>query len=525
MINEDIKNTYESVKYKSYSYLHSSIDRLCATARVYGLEAVLPQSAKVLEIGCASGGNIIAQAINYPNAEFIGIDLSSAQIKLGVDAIKKLKLQNIKLFDMDVCDACEKLKGQEFDYIICHGVFSWVPDFVKKAILEIGAKLLSEHGVMMISYNVYPGWKYKEPTRDFMRFASRNIDYEKEPETKLDMALAALSFEKAVYRTMPLGESASFQAKTREMKISNADMIEGLKHNRSYLLHEYLEIFNNPSYLVDFVADADELGLAYIEDVKLHYDVSEIANSTLKEFVNTYFNERITKDQMFDFLYSTMFRHSMLTKKANEKDLVFAFDKINANLDDIFVGFDNQFNALKERAKGLPMEALANALVDNYPNTMSAKELKALVAPGALAEHLFDINAATNGSMYFSMKKFQKIPYEKNKTKILASYSKYLEFLNTNKDDIFALSNPLNKTLNLANFDFFILSLFDGKRDKDEILDVAIEYCLKNNTSLNIMKDGKKVELKGKDEIKQGANESFEKIIYELENNFMLEEI
>lgn len=525
MVNAAVKNTYDNVKYKSFSYMQSSIDRLCATARVYGLDAVLPQNAKVLEIGCASGGNIIGQAINYPNADFIGIDLSSTQIKMGVELIEKLELKNIKLFDMDICDACEKLKGQEFDYIICHGVFSWVPDFVKKAILELGAKLLSEHGVMMISYNVYPGWKYKEPARDFMRFASRNIDYEKDPETKLDMALAAISFEKAAYRTLPVGEVTSYQSKIRELKTAVADAIDNLKINRSYLLHEYLEIFNSPSYLCDFVADASEQGLAYIEDVILHFNASEIANPTLKEFTDTYFNERIAKDQMFDFLYSTPFRHSMLTKKANEKDFVFDFKKIDANLDDLFVGLISKFEFLKERAKGLPLEALVNTLVDNYPNTISAKELKKMVPAGTLSEHLFDINSALNDGLYFSMKKFQKFTYKKNKTKILGSYSKYLEFLKEDKSGIFSLSSPLNKTLGLANFDFFVLCLFDGKKDKDKILEATIDYCLKNKVNLNVMKDGKKVELKTKDEIKKGAKEAFEKIISEIEDNFMFEEI
>ncbi len=523
MINEEIKNTYESVKYKSYSYVQSSIDRLCATARVYGLEAALPDNAKVLEIGCASGGNIIAQAINYPNTEFIGIDLSSAQIKMGVDAIKKLKLQNIKLFDMDVCDACEKLKGQEFDYIICHGVFSWVPDFVKKAILEIGANLLSERGVMMISYNVYPGWKYKEPVRDFMRFASRNIDYNKESKIKLDMALAALSFEKAVYRTAPIHDGIS--KSTRELKALLANEVERLKENPSYLMHEYLELCNAPSYLCDFVADASDMGLAYIEDVVMHFDISELRNSTIKEFANTYFDERIAKDQMFDFLYSTQFRHSMLTKKANEKDLVFDFEKIDENLGDLFVGLNEKSEVLKERTKGLAMEKLANALVDNFPNTISTKELKKLVSSGSLSEHLFDINSALNNGLYFSLKELKALPYIKGKTAIKRAYKDYLNFLFEEKSEIFGISNPVNKTINLNSFDSFILSSFDGKKSKDDVIKSLLEYCQKNKMVLNIIKDGKKISLKNSKEQENYLKETLEKIINELENNFMFEEI
>ena len=293
MINDEIKGTYDAVKYHSHAYAQASIDRLCAMARVYGLQTPLPDNSKVLEIGCAAGGNIISQAINYPNSSFVGIDLSGEQVKIGNEAIEQSGLKNIKLLQMDATKAPDELGGNEFDYIICHGVYSWVPDFVKKAIFEIGAKLLSPKGVMMVSFNVYPGWKYREPIRDFMRFASREIDYEKDPENKLDLSLAALSFQSAMYRIMPGCKNLPKLKTISECNLNNINEIDSLKKtNRSYLLHEYLEIFNDPCYLVDFVADASDNGLEYIEDIALHYDYSEIANDTVLEFAKSYFKDR-----------------------------------------------------------------------------------------------------------------------------------------------------------------------------------------------------------------------------------------
>ena len=293
MINDEIKGTYDAVKYHSHAYAQASIDRLCAMARVYGLQTPLPNNAKVLEIGCAAGGNIISQAINYPNSSFVGIDLSGEQVKIGNEAIEQSGLKNIKLLQMDATKAPDELGGNEFDYIICHGVYSWVPDFVKKAIFGIGAKLLSPKGVMMVSFNVYPGWKYREPIRDFMRFASREIDFEKDPENKLDLSLAALSFQSAMYRIMPGCKNLPKLKTISECNLNNINEIDSLKKtNRSYLLHEYLEIFNDPCYLVDFVADASDNGLEYIEDIALHYDYSEIANDTVLEFAKSYFKDR-----------------------------------------------------------------------------------------------------------------------------------------------------------------------------------------------------------------------------------------
>lgn len=111
MINDEIKGTYDAVKYHSHAFAQASIDRLCAMARVYGLQTPLPNNAKVLEIGCAAGGNIISQAINYPNSSFIGIDLSGEQVKIGNEAIEQSGLKNIKLLQMDATKACDELGG------------------------------------------------------------------------------------------------------------------------------------------------------------------------------------------------------------------------------------------------------------------------------------------------------------------------------------------------------------------------------------------------------------------------------
>ena len=63
----------------------------------------------MLEIGCAAGGNIISQAINYPNSSFVGIDLSGEQVKIGNEAIEQSGLKNIKLLQMDATKAPDEL--------------------------------------------------------------------------------------------------------------------------------------------------------------------------------------------------------------------------------------------------------------------------------------------------------------------------------------------------------------------------------------------------------------------------------
>ena len=105
MINDAIAKSYEAANYASHAYEQSFIANLHARSRLQGLNPKAPNSAKVLEIGCASGGNLIAQALVFKDAQFTGIDLSKAQIKNSKTALEKIGIKNIDLLCLDICDA------------------------------------------------------------------------------------------------------------------------------------------------------------------------------------------------------------------------------------------------------------------------------------------------------------------------------------------------------------------------------------------------------------------------------------
>lgn len=103
MINDAIAKSYKAANYASHAYKQSFIANLGAKSRPQDPKA--PNSTNVLEIGCASSGNLIAQALVFKDAHFTGIDLSKAQIKNGKTALEKIGIKNIALFCLDICDA------------------------------------------------------------------------------------------------------------------------------------------------------------------------------------------------------------------------------------------------------------------------------------------------------------------------------------------------------------------------------------------------------------------------------------
>lgn len=130
-----MSTTYDEIVYPSYPYAQSHPSHLATVARLFGLRSPDLARCRVLELGCAGGGNLLPMAVRYPDATFVGIDLSARQVELGRKAIQTLGLTNLDLRAASITDVTAD--WGTFDYILCHGVYSWVPDAVQDKILDI----------------------------------------------------------------------------------------------------------------------------------------------------------------------------------------------------------------------------------------------------------------------------------------------------------------------------------------------------------------------------------------------------
>ena len=156
--------SYDAMPYVSVGVKQSQPNRLAAIAQIFGLTAKPLAQARVLEIGSAEGGNILPLALRFPKAEFVGIDISPVQIERGRQHVKALGLTNVRMECCSVTNLRPAL-GQ-FDYIICHGVYSWVEKPVQDAIFNALKSHMAPQGIGFVSYNVLPGWRMKQPFRD-----------------------------------------------------------------------------------------------------------------------------------------------------------------------------------------------------------------------------------------------------------------------------------------------------------------------------------------------------------------------
>lgn len=301
-VNRDIEKTYDEQVYTSNAFHFSSPGHLRAAAHLYNLDSVPLENARVLELGCAGGGNLLPFALAYPNAHVVGVDLSTVQIEQGQQVVQALDLKNLHLKAMSLTDITPEF-GQ-FDYIISHGVFSWIPPEVREAMMRIVRDNLSPNGVAYISYNTYPGWKAGDIVRDAMLLHSHSAQNETEKLASAKAMLNLLSV--GISNNNPL--APSLRAAVNQLRT----------HSDYYIAHEYLEIFNNPCYLLEFVNMADQHELTHAGDADPHLELSVTygANVQLHHSLVALGQPREVRQQYLDFAVGRNFRKSLMVHKS-----------------------------------------------------------------------------------------------------------------------------------------------------------------------------------------------------------------
>jgi len=292
-----ISKTYDEVPYTSAAFTVSAPEHLRAVAHLFSLDTAAPERARVLELGCAAGGNLIPFAVRHPGAEVVGIDLSPVQIDTGRGLVEAMGLKNVRLIQGSIADLDEELG--KFDYIVCHGVYSWVPDDVRAAILRVCKERLTPDGVAYVSYNTYPGWKAKEIVRDAMLLRAGDRATAQE---RLAYARGIIEF---------LHEQATQGTVLSTVMNEHIDMIRGGEDY--YLSHEYLELCNSPCYFKDFVSDARAQGLEYLGDaIVATMFASNYGTAAAPALLAECGGDQVVLEQLLDFLQNRTFRQRLL---------------------------------------------------------------------------------------------------------------------------------------------------------------------------------------------------------------------
>jgi SAM-dependent methyltransferase len=288
--------SYDLVPYTSYPYARTHPDRLETVGRLFGLAPAPAGACRVLELGCASGGNLVPMAEQLPGSEFVGLDLGARQIEDGRETVRTLGLRNVELRHADILDV--DASWGEFDYVICHGVYSWVEPRVQRAILRILAERLRPQGIGLVSYNTYPGWHLREAVRHMMRWHTARFH---DPAQRAAQGGALVDF--LANAVDPGG--AYGQLLQRELEVLQ-------RTGADYLIHEHLEDVNTPLYFHEFVERAHAEGLQYLGDADVGTMLTRGLAPAVADTLGRISPDIIHLEQYLDFVHNRQFRNTLL---------------------------------------------------------------------------------------------------------------------------------------------------------------------------------------------------------------------
>jgi methyltransferase-like protein/SAM-dependent methyltransferase len=296
---EQPHTSYDEVLYPSLAHAGTHPDRLATIAALFGMPTAPIEESRVLELGCGDGTNLIAMAYALPRSRFVGIDSAGTAIARGQRMIADLSLDNVELAQHDLTDF--NRADEMFDYIIAHGVYSWVPDPVRERILGVCAECLSANGLAYVSYNTYPGGHIRDLVREMMLFHVRKMV---EPEEKIRQGRALLKF---------LADSKKEPDLYR--RVLQKELEHALEYSDSAFYHDDLNPQTRPIYFHCFIQHAAAYGLQYLGDAMFNEMQPEEYEPPVLNALRELDHDILAREQYLDFLMCRRFRRTLLCRR------------------------------------------------------------------------------------------------------------------------------------------------------------------------------------------------------------------
>jgi SAM-dependent methyltransferase len=255
-------NPYDELPYKSCPIEWTAPERLALASVLHGGPRPPLDTYRVLEMGCGNGANLLPLAYYRRRATFVGVDGARSPIEVAQAHKSALALSNVEFIHTHFCTASQRLSGP-FDYIIAHGIISWVPQEVRDSLLALFAECLRPGGLLYLNYNARPGWDVRGLVREFL--------------------LAQTAGERSFRARAQLAQKVG-------AKVVSA--LAGVEHPYSQLLanefrfvcegdvtwvgHEFLAADNHSYWRSEFLALARRHGLEYVADADFNYPTGRV---------------------------------------------------------------------------------------------------------------------------------------------------------------------------------------------------------------------------------------------------------
>jgi SAM-dependent methyltransferase len=275
--------------------------RLRVVAALNGLTPPPAVDFDYCELGCAHGDTLAALAAAHPESRFLGVDLSAAHVGSAKRLARDGALENMGVLERDFSDLVHEDIG-ELDYIVAHGVLSWVSPEKRKALFDFARAKLKRGGLLHVSYNAMPGWASVEPLRQLLLFGAEAG----KGQTSAERAKDGLAFAHSMQRA-----GTDYFAKNP----AASEMLETMaKAGLPYIVHEYLHEHWTPMYFARVAWEMAASDLHFAGVLPVHLNFRDTAVSEAQEGLLASVTDRATFESLKDFANDEFFRRDLYVR-------------------------------------------------------------------------------------------------------------------------------------------------------------------------------------------------------------------
>jgi methyltransferase-like protein/SAM-dependent methyltransferase len=479
---------YDEVLYPVAVHVHTHPDRFATVGTLRGMRPAPIDHCRLLELGCGVGSNLTAIAFNYPGSEFIGLDLARRPIATGQDWIAELGLKNIRLYNLDVCEANKERFGF-FDYIIAHGLYSWVPQTVRKHILATCGEMLTPQGIAYINYNAYPGNHLRDLARGIIRF---HVGQFESPVEKIRQARTILNF---LAESTPVPDAYTTVLRSEFERVA--------KYKDEAFFHDDLGEINQSFYFHEFISDAERHGLQFLgESSPNEVDPEKVTAEVVNKLNELEGSSEVVREQYKDFVRGCGFRRTLLC----HKEVPIASNNLPERVSELYVSCDaspvqsprDSKATLFRRPNGAELETahplavpMLKYICSEWPCTVSFAALLDHVkdstvsnaATGSLDNHTAWLAEALLSAYKGGLLELHVAPRlvvnkvsDRPISSALARFQvKRSEYATSQIHKLFRIDDPLSRRL---------LELLDGNRDEASVTQSLLEFVSASQVEL-----------------------------------------
>jgi SAM-dependent methyltransferase len=257
------------------------------------------------ELGCGQGVTAVVLAATHPRGHFVGIDLMPEHIGHARRLAAEAGVTNVQFRTADFVDPALDLP--QFDYIVTHGVYSWVDATTQAALCHLIDRHLRPQGLAYVSYNAMPGWAADLPFQRLVRALGLEL---------LGDSIARFTAAVDTLRQLRTAGAPSLEASPTAGELDK--LLAELP--LPYLAHEYMNAHWQPLFVTEVRAAMAQIGLAPAgsADLTKNFDAFVLRNverEALARIENAELRELVR-----DFLLHRRFRCDVFSRDGDDLD-------------------------------------------------------------------------------------------------------------------------------------------------------------------------------------------------------------